>query len=104
MSKINRSRIHQEKKTVEFMIRFYCKKKEGNLSLCPSCKELLQYAHIRLDRCPFGEEKGTCEKCQVHCYKPIFRERMRQVMRFAGPRMLFVAPLLAIKHLLRGIR
>lgn len=98
---MKRSRIEHEKKTVELMIRLYCQKKENNAVLCPECEELLRYAHARLDHCPFGERKSSCKNCKVHCYKPTLRERMRQVMRFSGPRMLIYAPLEAIRHLLR---
>ena len=94
------SRIAHEKKTVELMIRLYCRKKEKNKILCTDCEDLLRYAHARLDRCPFGEKKGACKECTVHCYKPVLRERMRQVMRFSGPRMLFYAPWQTIRHLL----
>ena len=50
------SRIEEEKKVVEQMIRLYCQKKEGNGELCQNCHELLDYAHSRLDRCRYGEE------------------------------------------------
>lgn len=93
------SRIEQEKKTAEQMIRLYCRRKEGNKELCPRCRELLEYAHARLSRCPFGEEKSTCRLCTVHCYKPEMKERMRAVMRYAGPRMLLYHPIAAIRHL-----
>ena len=82
------SRIAQEQRTVAQMIRLYCRKKEGNRELCPQCRELLEYAHMRLSRCPFGEKKNTCRLCTIHCYKPEMKERMREVMRYAGPRML----------------
>ncbi|WP_044137786.1 nitrous oxide-stimulated promoter family protein [Bacteroides oleiciplenus] len=93
------SRIEKEKQTVEQMIRLYCRKKEGNETLCPQCRKLLEYAQTRLSRCPFGERKSTCRICTVHCYKPEMRERMRIVMRWAGPRMLFYHPAAAIRHL-----
>lgn len=83
------------------MIRLYCRKKEKNKTLCQDCEELLSYAHARLERCSFGEDKGTCKQCTVHCYKPFMREKMKLVMRFAGPRMLLYAPWETIKHLLR---
>lgn len=82
------------------MIRLYCRKKERNKQFCESCRQLLEYACTRLDHCPFGERKTTCKRCCIHCYKPELRERMREVMRFAGPRMLFYHPLIALKHLL----
>ena len=93
------SRIEKEKQTVEQMIRLYCRKKEGNGTLCPQCRELLEYAQTRLSRCPFGDGKSTCRICTVHCYKPEMRDRMRVVMRWAGPRMLFYHPVAAIRHL-----
>lgn len=92
------SRIKQEKQTVERMVRLYCRKKEGNKQLCPRCEELLGYAHIRLSRCPFGENKSTCRQCSIHCYKPEMKERMREVMRYAGPRMLLYHPVAALRH------
>ena len=57
------SRIAHEKKTVELMIRLYCRKKEKNTILCADCEELLRYAHARLDHCPFGEKKSACKEC-----------------------------------------
>ena len=101
MSKNNArpSRIAQEQRTVEQMIRLYCRKKEGNKELCPQCLELLEYARVRLSRCPFGEKKNTCRLCPIHCYKPAMKERMREVMRYAGPRMLLYHPAAALRHL-----
>lgn len=114
------NKIEQEKNTVAMMIGLYCRKKHGpffsgletdnsNLkirihnsnSLCPECKALLRYAEARLDHCRFGEQKRACRYCPVHCFKPDMRERMRQMMRFSGPRMIFYAPLVAIRHLFR---
>lgn len=93
--------IEQEKRTVELMIRLYCKKKEGNQELCIPCQELLDYAMARLSKCPFGEKKSTCRLCSVHCYKPLMRAKMREVMRYSGPRMLLYNPTAAIKHLIK---
>lgn len=91
-------RIAREKRIVELMIRLYCRKKEKNATLCAECEALLQYAHARLNRCPFGEKKKACKDYKIHCYKPALRERMRLVMRFSGPRMLICAPWEAIRH------
>ncbi|MHB1653143.1 MAG: nitrous oxide-stimulated promoter family protein [Desulfitobacteriaceae bacterium] len=98
-----RKRIEHEKMTVESMIKLYCSDhhpiQEG---LCSECEELLVYAHSRLSHCKFGEEKPTCGKCPMHCYKPSNRERIIKVMRYAGPKMLLVHPLSAIRHLMDG--
>lgn len=82
------------------MIRLYCLKKEKNKKLCTDCTELLNYAHARLTHCVFGDNKGACKKCAVHCYKPKMRNKIREVMRFSGPRMIIYSPLTAIRHLL----
>ena len=66
--------------------------------------ELLAYARARLSRCPYQEGKTTCARCPVHCYRPAMRARIRRVMRYAGPRMLTRHPLLALRHLIDGLR
>lgn len=43
--------------------------------------------------------KNTCRLCPIHCYKPAMKERMREVMRYAGPRMLLYHPAAALRHL-----
>ncbi len=93
------SRIEREKRTVRRMIDLYCRLKEGNARRCAACDTLLAYACTRLNRCPFGENKPACQRCTVHCYKPAMRAKMREVMRFSGPRMLFHYPLDALRHL-----
>jgi hypothetical protein len=98
-------RIAREKKTVEAMIRLYCADHHGAAAeLCESCAELRDYALGRLMRCPFQEGKTTCTRCPVHCYRPAERERIRIVMRYAGPRMIRRHPILALWHLLDGRR
>ena len=98
-------RIRREKKTVEAMVRLYCAGHHGvKVGMCDGCAELCAYALERLDRCPFQEGKTTCAKCPVHCYRPAQREEIRVVMRYAGPRMLFSHPMLALWHLIDGRR
>ena len=92
-----------EKKTIEAMVRVFCAGHHG-ARLCPECAALLAYAQSRLDRCPFGEGKPTCADCAVHCYKPAMRARVRDVMRFAGPRMLWRHPWLALGHAIRSFK
>ncbi|UCG54382.1 MAG: nitrous oxide-stimulated promoter family protein [Dehalococcoidia bacterium] len=97
-------RLYREGKTVEVMITVYCRKHHSAAILCPQCEELLKYAHKMLDRCPFGEGKTTCIKCPVHCYKPQARQKIRTVMRYSGPRMIYIHPLMAIRHIVDGRR
>ena len=91
----------REARTLEAMIRIYCRGHHATRgkSLCTECADLQAYAGLRLEKCPFQEAKTTCAKCPVHCYRPEMRVRVRQVMRYAGPRMLFRHPILALLHL-----
>lgn len=90
-----------EKKIVAQMISIFCKKKHGarGKELCAECRKLLNYAHKRSDACPFVENKTFCSNCSVHCYKLEMRERIRDVMRFSGVRMIFSHPIMVINHL-----
>ena len=124
-------RIADEKKVVALMIRMYCRRhcrqqgrtditdradrtsdinqadnssRTATSPLCPECAALLDYALRRLDSCRFGNGKPSCRKCPVHCYRADMRERIRTVMRWAGPRMIFHHPLAATRHLLRELR
>jgi len=93
-------RVAREWKTVQAMIRIHCRNLHcGRMALCAGCEELRRYAERRLEKCPFDEEKPTCVKCPIHCYEAAMRERVRQVMRYAGPRMLLRHPVLALRHL-----
>ena len=83
------------------MVRMYCRHKEGNRELCSDCAEVLDYANNRLSLCRFGNNKPTCRKCPVHCYNKEMRERIRAIMRWSGPRMLFYHPVEAVRHLKR---
>ena len=100
MESIQKKR-EREKKLVAEMIQLYCRKnhytKDG---LCPECAQLAEYAKQRSQHCPFMETKTFCATCKVHCYKPEMREKIRTVMRFSGPRMIFHHPVMAIKHLI----
>ena len=94
-------RTQREWKTIEAMIALYCRDQHAaNGQLCAECAELTSYARQRLEKCPFGDDKPTCVKCPIHCYKPVCREQVREVMRYAGPRLLLRRPILTIRHLL----
>lgn len=98
--------MRSERRTLTVMIDMYCAAKhpkdgKTRTGLCPECAETLAYAFERLDRCAFGAGKPVCGRCAVHCYRKDMRERIRQVMRFAGPRMIFRHPFSALLHAAR---
>ena len=94
------SQHDREQKTVAAMVRLFCRFKHGGVGLCAECAELAAFAAERLQLCPVKHNKPVCSECAVHCYRsaPDLRERMRAVMRYAGPRMLIFHPLLALRH------
>jgi hypothetical protein len=102
-------RLARELATIRAMAGIYCRDHHGASAtahdiLCAECQDLMDYATRRLDRCVFGDDKPTCANCKVHCYTATMRERVRAMMRYAGPRMLWRHPFLAIAHVVDGRR
>jgi len=102
-----RENLAKEQEIIDVMIGIYCrgmKHQHGNgsnNSLCATCSELQEYTVERNRQCPFlkTETKTFCQFCESHCYSPENREAIREVMRYAGPRMLWHRPVYAVKHL-----
>ena len=97
-------KVEKEQETVELMIRLYCKGNHNKGQLCDQCMELLEYSQARSRNCPFMENKNFCNNCKVHCYKPEMREKIKQVMRYSGPRMIFHHPVMAVQHMYYSVR
>lgn len=98
-------RLERERQTVAAMIGIWCRAKHASGGcLCPECTDLEAYTRRRLEKCPYGEAKPTCANCPIHCYQPNRREQIRGVMAFAGPRILWRHPILAVRHMLDGRR
>jgi hypothetical protein len=98
-------RIKRELETVRVMIGIWCRGVHGSgRNLCTECSALWEYVQKRIDRCPFLDNKPTCLNCPVHCYKPAMREKIRRVMRYAGPRMPLRHPVLSVFHFMDGRR
>jgi hypothetical protein len=97
--------MKREQKTVELMIALYCRDHHHTKrELCHECRELVEYTRLRLKNCPFQENKTTCGNCPIHCYTPKLRDKIRVVMRYAGPRIAWRHPILAIGHMIDGRR
>lgn len=101
-----------ELKTIKFMISLYCKKNHrfemshciDKESMCGDCMGLFNYASQRIERCPHKETKTFCSVCKTHCYAPPMREKMREIMKFSGPRMMLYRPNLAISHIVCTVK
>ena len=94
---------NREMKTIEAMVKLYCRSNHQK-DLCEECGQLLTYAIARIDKCIFGPGKPACNNCEVHCYSPKMREKVKVIMRFSGPKMIYKHPFLATVHLFKEKR
>ncbi len=77
--------IAKDLKTVTKFVEVYCREHHtpNGGGPCEQCRDLLAYAKQRLTRCPY-DPKPRCKDCRTHCYRPDYRKRMQEVMRFSG--------------------
>ena len=101
-------RLKREFKTIQTMVKLYCKDHHQtdvtDAPICSDCKKLIEYAKMRLSRCPFQEHKPTCGKCAIHCYQPKMRNKIVKIMRYSGPKMIWKNPIMAIQHLFDSLK
>ncbi|WP_290913144.1 nitrous oxide-stimulated promoter family protein [Eubacterium sp.] len=103
---MKKDRITREKEMLPEMVKIYCygmhKSKKG--TLCKDCQELTDYALFRLDHCRWGNDKNFCSQCPCHCYKPDMRSKIKEVMRYSGPRIMLYHPLVGTIHGIETIK
>lgn len=99
------TKAEREKKVIKMMVEIYCHRHHSTPrgSLCEDCANLLEYSLKRIDRCPHMSDKKSCRRCPTHCYGLKQREEIRAVMRYVGPRMIFIHPVAAMRHLIAEI-
>ncbi|NIQ94097.1 MAG: nitrous oxide-stimulated promoter family protein [Desulfuromonadales bacterium] len=56
-------------------------------TFCDECRDFLAYALTRRIKCPL-DPKPTCKHCHIHCYRDGHREKVREIMRFSGQRLI----------------
>ncbi|BCA79996.1 nitrous oxide-stimulated promoter family protein [Desulfuromonas sp. AOP6] len=59
----------------------------SRFTLCAECREFLEYAFSRRIKCPL-DPKPDCKGCHIHCYRPGHREKVREIMRFSGKKLI----------------
>lgn len=47
---------------------------------------------------PLLARASSCSQCRAHCYAPAQRQAIKDVMRYAGPRMLLSHPVMTVCH------
>ena len=115
---MNEKAFERDAQTLRVMTQMYCENhhrtngkragenKDGNAGddvLRKQCSAVLAYSLERTAKCPH-EHKGNCKECSIHCYKPDMRAAIKDIMSYAGPRMLYAHPLLALRYVTRKIK
>jgi len=67
--------------------------------LCETCRKLLAHALVKRSRCPLNP-KPACKHCPSHCYQPLYRQQIREVMKYSGRKLVLSGRLDYLFHLL----
>lgn len=59
-----------------------------SVKLCNDCGDFLKYAIAKRLKCPLEANKPTCKHCKIHCYAKEQREKVREIMSYAGRRIM----------------
>jgi len=105
---------HQKKdiRLIGKFVEVYCAGKHGTAersqvslpaglearTLCRECAAFLEYAVLKRLKCPLEAEKPTCKHCRIHCYDRTRREKVREIMGYAGRRLMMRGRLDYIWH------
>ncbi len=112
-------RMRQDLRVLARMIRVYCQDKHDGVErsrvrfkghhiepivgsdvvLCPACGKLLMHALMKRSMCPL-DPKPSCKNCTEHCYHPAYRERIRDVMKYSGRKLVLSGRIDYLLHLL----
>ncbi|SHK58280.1 Nitrous oxide-stimulated promoter [Selenomonas ruminantium] len=96
-------RRQEELRTVREIIKIYCHGhkhlREAECELCPECQKMADYALGKLEKCPRMDIKTFCSVCPIHCYGKEEAAKIREIMAFGGPRMLWYHPWMTLRHI-----
>ena len=79
-------RLMREQVVVAWMIRRHCRRvHRASATPCPDCEQLTAAMLRRLRRCPHGDQKPSCPRCEVRCFTTQELDEIRVVMHAASP-------------------
>ena len=97
-------RVAKDRKVLEAIGCIFCKAhhsgEKDSRGLCPSCRETIETTLMRAAACPYGHE-SNCQDCTTHCQRGEAQERIREIMRYASPRMALRHPFMTAEYLYR---
>ncbi|MFH0795414.1 MAG: nitrous oxide-stimulated promoter family protein [bacterium] len=102
MTELYCASLHREREKTPFSlkgVRGSLFSRRGELLLCDDCHKLLSHGVVMRLRCPY-EPKPACKRCPTNCYRPGYREQMREMMRFSGKQMILRGRLDLLLHYL----
>jgi Nitrous oxide-stimulated promoter len=67
--------------------------------LCPDCQKLLAHALVKRTVCPM-DPKPQCKHCPKHCYHPNYRQKIQEVMKYSGRKLVMHGRVDYLLHLL----
>jgi Nitrous oxide-stimulated promoter len=67
--------------------------------LCPDCQKLLAHALVKRTVCPM-DPKPQCKHCPSHCYHPNYRQKIKEVMKYSGRKLVMRGRVDYLLHLL----
>lgn len=102
------SNADKDRKTLEAIGLIYCRAHHESASkdeagLCPSCREAVDATLERAQNCP-NDHDGNCQDCDIKCQRGEAQERIKRIMRYSAPRMLFRHPLMTFEYLRKKLR
>ena len=97
------SKTNKDLKTLEAMARIYCSKwhaasAKDAAGVCEECRTAVEATFNRADACPY-DHAHNCQDCTTKCQRGENQERIKQIMRYAAPRMIYRHPLMTFEYL-----
>jgi Nitrous oxide-stimulated promoter len=66
--------------------------------LCSGCQKLLAHALVKRTVCPM-DPKPPCKHCPSHCYRPNYRQKIQEVMKYSGRKLVMRGRVDYLRHL-----
>lgn len=98
----------KDRRTLEAIGLIYCRAHHHDCAkdatgLCPDCREAIEGTLDRTLHCP-SNHQGNCQDCSIHCQRGEAQQRIKAIMAYAAPRMLWRHPLMTVEYLRKKLR
>ena len=70
----------------------------GETKICSECAAFMEYAVSKRINCPLEAGKPSCKHCRIHCYGKDQREKVREIMAYAGRKLMMQGRLDYVWH------